>query len=412
MNNTKCFDFHLWNGKHYSSCREIEDAFREHGIRSKKISSIHPIGAADEFCPGEGFHLLRRELHIQCSPHWNQTAYDYYGCKYPQLGRTMLPCRVTLEEPTVIVFDDGSTMELHPCKEKGLKLSFDQIYADTHDGMNYSNFDARLLFGCIEGESIMGLRLWRDTQESQEDSFYNDATRTYQLWLTGNVGIAFKEEFGNRYELQLINQRCFVGHYRNPVYRIAFGEFMRASKGTKQILISAGGLSFGFALAPTAWDPKRPWEDGYEKAHLAEMVTTDEGDAYSFILYFLNKHLSQDFPQTEWGTWGSIEGEEDAVRYNRIVSYDLLREIIADIRATAALLKSDYDAPQLDAVKQMFSPYCIDREYIYTEPAPEKEQVLRENAEVIAQFYERFCFCAENMMQYNPQYGFVVVLGR
>ena len=413
MDIEKRFDLHKWNAKIYNSVDEINRALYEQGIRSKKVKAVQPIGIAKELRSGMGFHLLRKELEEQGSPYCGQTAIDYAERKYPQLDQTMVRCEVTLEEPLVIVFEDASTMEFLPYKEKGLKLSFNQISADVEDGTNDSNFDASSLFGPLVGQSIMGLKVWQDTQERLEDSdYYKRITRFYQFWCTSDFGFTIKEIDGNEYKLELTNQRCFVENHRNATARISFEKFMRSAKPVKQIPIFAStGLTDGFALMPTLWNADDSYSPDWFKGCHEELITVWEDDAYAYLLFFFAKHCSNDYPEWTWGDWEEHEDSEDDVRYNKVVSYELLRTILADIRLTIDLLKADYDDPRLTEVKEMFDPYSFDRMFVYEKPRPEDDMIMREHVDVVIHFYERFCWLIEKMMKNNPQYTFVSIWG-
>lgn len=413
MNIEKRFDPHKWNSVLCTSEDDIGRILFENQIRNKKIKSIQPIGIAQELKNGEGFHLLRHELHEQGSPYWEQSAPEFAYKKYPHVFQTMVRCEVTLEEPIVITFIDNSTMELWPHEGEGLRIGFNQILPDIVDGVNDSNFDASSFFSCLMGESIIGFHIWQDTQERLDGSeFHKKITRSYQFGFHGFFGFTLKEDCANQFKLELTNQRCFVGHHRNPSARISFEEYMNAAKENKQIpLTVGGGLSRGFAFMPTPWDPESSWFADWFEGNRKEMVTLTEDDAYAFLLYFFAKHCSTDFPVWTWGDWEEHEDSEDDIHYNKVVSYALMREIITDIRDTACLLKSDYDNPKLAELKSMFDPYCFDRMIVYQKPEPAQDEVMRKNVDVVIRFYERFCWLIENMLKKNSQYQYISIWG-
>ena len=144
MNIEKRFNPQKWNSVLCTSEEDIGRILFENQIRDKKIKSIQPIGIAQELKNGEGFHLLRHELHEQGSPYWEQSAPEFAYRKYPHVFQTMVRCEVTLEEPVVITFTDNSTMELWPHEGEGLRIGFNQILPDIVDGVNDSNFSRKL----------------------------------------------------------------------------------------------------------------------------------------------------------------------------------------------------------------------------------------------------------------------------
>ena len=413
MNAERRFDLHKWNYVCCTNEKELGQVLFENDICDKKIKSIQPIGIAQELIHGEGFHLLRHELHEQGSPYWDQTVFEFVSKKYPQTFHTMVRCEVTLEEPVVVTFTDNSTMELWPCEEQGLRIGFNQILPDIVDGINDCNFDATKFFSCLTDERIIGFHIWQDTQERLDGSeFHKKVTRSYQFGFYGYYGFTLKEDCGNKFKLELTSQRCFIGHHRNPAARISFENYINAAKQIKQIPLSVGGgLSHGFAFMPTPWDSEECWFADWFEGMREELVTLTDDDAYSYLLYFLSKHCNRNFPEWTWGDWEEYEESEDDIQYNKIVSYELMSEILADIREKISLLQSDYDNPKLAQIKSMFDPYCFDRMIVYQKPQPAEDEVMRQNVHVVIHFYERFCWLMENMMSNNPQYQYISIWG-
>jgi len=395
----------------YTSIDDLNHALSANHIPTKKIKSILPIGMAKEYHLHDGFHLLRKELHLQGSPLWNQSTFDYWEKRYPWLEEAMIRCEVTLEEPLVILFDDNTTMELLPEKDHGLRLSFNQISCDIQNGVNDNNFYAQNLFGSLECTSIKGLLGWQDTQIKLDDSdYYNATVRSYQFWCSGELGFTLKEHLSNQYKLELTNQCCFTDYHRNVPARISFSNYMRAAKPIKQIYISANGSNGNFSLMPTQWKP----EDGfinYAKCQHKEAVVLMEDDAYAFLLYYFSKHRSNLFPDRIWGDWEEHKESDDDMLYNTVISYDYMRVILEDIRQTSTLLKTDYNNPKLDNVKAMFDPSSFQTEHIFITPRPDNQEVIKENIDVVIHFYERFCWCIENMMKNNPQFQHISIWG-
>lgn len=408
----KRFNPYVWHAPVYTNYEEICRALGKHNIYNKRIERIHPIGMAQELWPNRGFHVLQRELRVQGSPYQDLFCGDYVRKRYPQLEQTMVCCEVTLNEPLVICFEDGSTMELLPREGKGLQIGFDQIPADVQDGANDSNFDADVFLGCFAGKTIERLRLWRDTQERSDVFGYEKKERfSYQFKFCGAWGFTIKEDNGNRYQLEVTNQGCITRQQRNVAARLPFEVFMQSEKPIKQIpLFVGGGNHVGFALVPTLWTPDEwhaNWNDGCHK----EMITLFEDDAYAYLLYFFSIRCTDDFPIWTWGDWEEHEEDEDDKDYNTVVSYAHMRTILEDIRGAVQLLKTNYDDPALDALKAMFDPCSFDNMYVFEDPRPEDDTVMRENREAVVHFYERFCWLAENMMTNNPQYAFISVWG-
>ncbi|MDL2272708.1 hypothetical protein LJC23_06740 [Desulfovibrio sp. OttesenSCG-928-I05] len=87
--------------------------------------------------------------------------------------------------------------------------------------------------------------------------------------------------------------------------------------------------------------------------------------------------------------------------------------MIDAIRTATDMLVNDFDNPALSALKERLN---LSRP-IFEAHVPTEEEgagsadVLKDNIEVILDFYERFCRRMELMMEHSPQYAFISFMG-
>lgn len=403
------FDRHSWHAKFYTSALKINHALESFAIPSKKIKDIHVIGAAQNMEKDAYSLKVRYTLADVGVPY---EAMD--EGKYPFMDETLLPCQVEICEPVVFVFEDNSTLELMLRGRDGLLISANEISPDVLDGTNFHNFDSSKVFGSIIGRSIESIEIvkFQDIREldSKKDKSVTDNV-TYVIQLTGEFGVSLSSLGKERgwFTLGLTDPSYSVRY--SKIKKIPFGEIKKAVNGKKQVIIveGHGGGSY-FWIMPVK-HVREAWR-GIEE-YRQEEISIEEDDVFEFLYYFLEKYYDDDYPYGDCREWEYREGFQWNLEYN-IYTYDIMREMLNDIETCCDLLKSDYDNPKLDELKERFSAYTFKPDsWDVNRQLTEKEEadIVKRNSYVAVEFYERFVRRMRAMMENAKEYNLISFMG-
>lgn len=391
LDNGNILNLHSWEAPIVRSTRGINEAIKARGIANKKLRAVRPLGLAWQLHQHNKYHILKRALTRQRHLKRGITFPEYLQGVDLQIEQIQVPCKVTLYEPLVLIFDDDTTWEMWLTEDGGLKMSFGHTDPNDCRGINECNFDADALFGCLAQTSVKWGYLYRDEIGARL------ATRTvfsFELWFDGEYGLALRSDRPNICTLEL-------GYYDDGRYAPAtmpFCDFASAGTGIKQLPVYY--WTGDFMIIPIKWGPKDDRAVLHED-HLYDKVLSMDGDqAYGFVLYFLKKYFDEDLPHYTAVDDPLVPGEWNET-FNHVVSYKTMTQILRDMKRTAQLLEEDYDSPQLDEIKMWFLPHCADCLVQYQEIP--REESLWENRFVFADFYRRFCYLVEHIMNQTPQ---------
>lgn len=147
------FSWHSWSADVLQTPQEVYDAFDLLGVTGKKIVSIRAIGLGynlgEELI--EDYILSKTSESGQECPVYDSTNWHTLPLSYPRYAR--------LDEPLLIVFDDGSRLEIDFSEGSSVRLSKNSIPVDIKPGTNANNFDAAKLFSCCIGANIVAVHV-------------------------------------------------------------------------------------------------------------------------------------------------------------------------------------------------------------------------------------------------------------
>ena len=185
------FDRYTWRPEICNTAKDIYRILTSLDTKNKKIKRIVPIGMAENM-KRDGYEWKYREILLGIGMTNEQLQ------SYPYAAQVLFPCELHLCEPVIILFDDGSTLEMKPNGGSALLVAANQISPDTVCGTNEPNFDPNILFDSLRGCSIEDIRILRNVAvDSCGHSDYEEKTEliTFELVLSGDRGLFFRQSW-------------------------------------------------------------------------------------------------------------------------------------------------------------------------------------------------------------------------
>ena len=406
------FDWHKWHPGHYRTAAEMNVALDAFGVKGKEIVGVHVIGIAQNMVPWSYTNIMRNKL-AEVGVSYD----DIDSGKYP-VDTTLIPHEVDICEPVVILFSDGTTLELKPQNAEGLLMSVNQISPSTIDGTNSQNFDSDRFFACLRGRCIDEIK----TINRETTSFSGSASRpeyrhnmTFQFRLkgdreSGDFGFFLWQRWEGWFKFGVTLQNFFVD-LGNKTASVPFSLVKSVASNRRQIMIVEGhdGGGFFWIMPVKRSKEARFGMEEYRK----EEISIDESDISSFLYYFLKKYFDASFPYEEISSDHCGTHFEWNLEYN-VYSYDTMELMLDDIAECAELLEQQFDDPYLTALKDYFKWYEFDpsENRWNKNPTPkEAESIIRKNIHIATDFYRRFVRRIEAMMDNAPDYSLISFMG-
>ena len=139
------YSWHAWSAEILQAPAEVYDRFAQMNLFNKKIAKIRAIGF--------GYNL----------------RYDYFEDDFENdpdptdinssPSERTLPRVVEIDEPLIIVFEDGERLEIDFSEGSSIRISQNSIPVDIKPDTNDNNFDATQFFSCCIGQSIVRIEV-------------------------------------------------------------------------------------------------------------------------------------------------------------------------------------------------------------------------------------------------------------
>lgn len=402
------FDRHEWNPGFYETAEEIETALESFGVKDKEISGINIIGIAQNMIPWSYTQRMRRTLAKVGVPYE-----DIDSGKYP-VDTALLPREVTICEPVVVLFTDGSTFEVMAKEGKGLLMSINQISPHVIDGTNDHNFDAKNYFKCLNGNSIDHVQVIERVETNMSGhSSYQEIRRdkTFRFCLkrngkNGPQGFFIQQSRSGWYQFGIANWSTM-----DNSSTVAFSEVKATAANNRQVEIVEGHDSGGYFWIM----PVRPSEEarfGMEE-YREEEISIDELDISAFLQFFLHKYFDDSFPYQKYCPYRESNHFEWNLEYN-LYSYDTVDLMLQDIEECAELFEHEFENPYLDYLKHGYKWYNFaPGELNWLEKPNEKEamNIIKDNIHIATDLYRRFAKRVRAMMENAPDYEYISFMG-
>lgn len=354
-----------WKNTETRTIEELTEKIPVQNLIGKKIKNLNMIGLVESF----------RLWEI------GKIADGKYTLFEPEKDKVF--CSFKGNEPFVIVFDDNSTFEIQLLYESLCNFSENQIAEDETEGINHCCLDAAVLFKELLCSVITDIKI------EEGISFETDSGYSLKLEFT-------RENF-TRYSLM-----------KNGKYvEKTLCECEKSLRNKIQIPIEqAHNSSSYFWIEPaTELDSYSKGEYGVDYAYEAK-ISIDDTYIVDFMRYYLYKyfdpslyHVCRDpaygTPKFGWNLEPNL------------YEYKTVQKMIAEIRKHCWFLKNDFDSQELDELKKNLRTYSP-----RIDPDNSKSiQYIRENLEIITDFYQRLCIQLELMMKYYPDYKCIDFMG-
>lgn len=381
------FDFFKWSAPFYETPEEVVECILNSGMVGKRLKGVFAIGVHEH---SEISWLIGKQLKaagIECRD----------VMTYRHLDKVLVPWQVRFCEPTQLVFEDDSTLEILPTKNGGARIGCNTVPPGHADGLNRSDFDTNVFFAETLGKEFMGFSF--TLHESREIDKYSLCRENPRRQKSSEYCFQFK--FEGFLKLELV-QTWESWYWIKLQDTVPYARLKAAKKQCCQIPIVNGRDGGGvFWICPIHLDPRaeRGWfVDNYGMA-------IDEMDVDDYLWLFLLKYFDQRI--------------QDRERYERIVfdgndknyyTFDSMKMMLRDIREACRIMREDFSDPRVSDITKEFAWYRYTDKNVRQITEEEKQELCRMDMDRAIDFYERFCQRIEHMMAL-PGYNAVSFAG-
>lgn len=156
--------------------------------------------------------------------------------------------------------------------------------------------------------------------------------------------------------------------------------------------------------------------------YIGEPIGIEKGDAECFLEYYLEKHFRPEIIYNRLRVDYLWDGEFYAYHdgfqeygVDNYYTYEIMGWLLEDMEDTIELLRTDYDNKELEQVKKHFwFGYMLDyknMEQSQYDTSEKADQLIKENIEVVIDFYQRFVEAMWKIMDENPEGNCISITG-
>ena len=398
------FDFSKWSAPIYENPEESLLAFEKLALRGKVVKSISVIGFAEDICKTSN-GLQYHRLH-QAGVDWEEIREH----NYEHMDEVLLPCEAELYEPFQLIFTDGTTLEMVPTEDGGLRFAVNSIPAGLTFGLNRSNLDAQTLFGAeLVGKEFKQLSM----NIHKESSTYLTAhvIQNYTPHERIHKDYYYRLEFGGYISLRITaesyrNKYCLQLCSSDRELEIPYKRVTAAQVKTNQIVMMPGHASGGCMwITPISSDDRKGM--GRASNHLANTAfSMDDDICCEFLGEFLHRYFDPALQNRE-------EYDRDFDWYgSNSYTFEAIQKMLADIKKTSHLLETDFDSPALKKIKERFHALSFgDMEVIIPLTPEQRSEWIRDHKDIAIDFYDRFAEKMETIMREAKDCDLIVFSG-
>ncbi len=385
-----------WKFKVYNDIDEIRFDLNEQSIFDKCIKEIHTIGMALNLNRKELDRSARRVLFEQ-----GVEFDDVIEAKYADLKHILLELSFNLCEPTVMVFEDNTTLELFMRGKDCLYMSFNQIDAKMVHGSNNPNYNYIRAFKDFRNRKIRDVYCYRSDMPKGSGE-RKDRTR-YYFDMDGDKGFYIENHYDACYNLVIRNISQHRDFLTNRLL-VSYDYINKLINPKKHIPIMEGRVSGGTFIIATG-------SKGNKREVLEDIISIYDNDVTMFLVDFLIDYFDKDFSNSYKEFEMEYTEYFDSNDVN-IYSYRSIELLLKDIEEVCTYISYDFNNPRIeklmDYIKSSYF-YFVDTHKKPT--AAEREKIIMDNTDVIIDFYKRFIGRVRELMRRNPDGDYVFFTG-
>lgn len=157
--------------------------------------------------------------------------------------------------------------------------------------------------------------------------------------------------------------------------------------------------------------------DAVEECEAAE-ISLDEEDVFGFLKYFFYKYFNKNliYNQQRMADWCGVDGKCEPAEFEWYLTHNFytqksVRLMLADISSVSDQLEKMgvYSIPS-DIVKN-YRAWLVDEDIQQKMNSEDNLQFINKHLSVVIDFYRRFVFRIEKMLDENPEWPLISIMG-
>lgn len=157
--------------------------------------------------------------------------------------------------------------------------------------------------------------------------------------------------------------------------------------------------------------------DAVEECEAAE-ISLDEEDVFGFLKYFFYKYFDENliYNQQRMADWCDVEGKCEPAEFEWYLTHNFytqksVRLMLADISSVSDQLEKMgiYSVPS--EIVENYRAWLIDGDIQQKMNSEDNLQFINKHLSVVIDFYRRFVFRIEKMLDENPEWPLISIMG-
>ena len=381
------FDWYAWSAPVHEGAEAILKALSVQDFRKKRLKGLRVVGAVLNMT---GAFLRGYEERLGRDAGLGGVSSGGSAC------RGVIPHSVTLCEPFMLDFDDGTVLDFLPGEGVSARIGRNSIPPSCTEGLNRPNFRPERLFTpYLAGRSLQRilvqeessvLRQYEYSGGRVESSRREGSLVRYVFCFSRHAKLTATSDGSGRYELALCREE---GGQELPYLK-----FRAASLMVEQPLLCHGGSG------------EEPYflvyAEGPSGLSQPPSFSMDEEVLEDYLLPFLERRFEPELNAREAWEPKGFDGY-GCNHYGK----GAVREMLSDVRAAVSALRAGEDTPLrkrlLEKRRRQDVPYRTQ-----AEACTASEDAFLAGA---VNFYERFLTRMEGLLKAMPEQGRIVFLG-
>lgn len=173
-----------------------------------------------------------------------------------------------------------------------------------------------------------------------------------------------------------------------------------------------------FWIQPVKCHSKKCFDwDAVEECEAAE-ISLDEEDIFGFLKYFFYKYFDRNliYNQQRMADWCGVEGKCEPAEFEWYLTHNFytqksIRRMLADISSIADQLENTGIHTIPSEITENYSAWLIDADIHQKMNKEDNLQFINKHLSVVIDFYRRFVSRIEKMLDENPEWPLISIMG-